>query len=83
MSLRESLYRLRRVAAWEQSHALVFVPDLRNLLAALKASRAEVKELRAACEHFNFPDYPEGGLSEGEIACTRALAKKSKHGGER
>ncbi len=76
MSMRESLYRLRRVAEQHDGHADVWVPDVRNILAALKASRAEAKELKAACEFFNFPDHPEGHLSEGELACTRALTPK-------
>ena len=76
MNLRESLYRLRHIAKQHDGHSDVWVPDVRNLLAALKASRAEAKELRAACAHFNFPDHPEGHLSEGELAATRALARR-------
>lgn len=81
MSLRESLYRLRRVAAQSPGHADVWAPDVRNALDALKASRAEVKKLKAACQFFNFPDHPEGHLSEGELACTRAL-RPAKRGGK-
>lgn len=40
--------------------------------------RAEIRELRAACRHFNFAGYPERELTEGEIACTRALARRRR-----
>lgn len=39
---------------------------------------AEIRRLRKACQFFNFPDHPEGHLSEGELACTRALKRSRR-----